>query len=109
MTTFIEEQREHRREVNARFDTMDRGINARFDTMDRGINARFDTMERGINVRFDNMEESQREHTREVNARLISVEGRTDRVADRVAHLMLAVLGIVGTLSIAVIVASIFS
>ena len=103
MTSFIEEQREYRREINARFDKIEEDQRE----YRREVNARFDKMEREVNARFDKMEESQREHAREINSRLATVEGRTDRVADRVTNLMLTVLGIVGTLSIAVIIASI--
>ena len=81
ITVFIEEQREHRREVNAR---------------------------------FDRIEEDQREHRREVNARFDRLEDRIDRLEDRieqvassVPRMLYAVIGIMGALTVALIVSNV--
>ena len=44
MTLFIEEQREYRREVNARFEKIEQDIHSQFDKMD----ARFDKVDASI-------------------------------------------------------------
>ena len=112
MTRFIEEQREHRREINARFDKMEEEQREHR----REINARFDKWEeeqreyrREVSARFDKMEEEQREHRREVNTRFDRIESRVDAVVSNVSRSNLAVLAIVGALAVSVIVAAILS
>ena len=90
MTLFIEEQREYRREVNARFDRIDEEQRE----YRREVNSRFDRVEDRIN---------------RVEDRINRVEDRIDRVGAGITRMNYTVLGIVGALAIAVIVASVFS
>ena len=99
ITVFIEEQREHRREVNARFDRIEE------DQREH---------RREVNARFDRIEEDQREHRREVNARFDRLEDRIDRLEDRieqvassVPRMLYTVIGIMGALTVALIVSNV--
>ena len=92
MTLFIEEQREYRREVNARFGKIEEDQRE---------------YRREVNARFDKIEEDQREYRREVNARFDKLEARIEQVASGITRMNFAVLGIVGALAVAVIVASV--
>ncbi len=99
MTLFIEEQREHRREVNARFNKIEE------DQREH---------RREVNARFNKIEEDQREHRREVNARFDRLEARMDRqetrinqVAASIPRMLYAVIGIVGALAVGLMVSNV--
>ncbi len=92
MTLFIEEQREHRREVNARFNKIEE------DQREH---------RHEVNARFNKIEEDQREHRREVNARFDRLETRIDQVAASIPRMLYAVIGIVGALAVGLMVSNV--
>ncbi|MYC34953.1 MAG: hypothetical protein F4X64_17495 [Chloroflexi bacterium] len=81
MTLFIEEQREHRREVNARFDKIEE------DQREH---------RREVNARFDRME-----------TRLDWLETRIDQVASSIPRMLYAVIGIFTAVTVALIVSNV--
>ena len=110
MTLFIEEQREYRREVNARFDRIEEEQREHR----REVNARFDKIEeeqrehrREVNARFDKIEEEQREHRREVNARFDRLETRIDQVGSSIPKMLYTVIGIMSAVAVGLIVSNV--
>ena len=99
MTLFIEEQREYRREVNARFTKIEE------DQREH---------RREVNARFDRIEEDQREYRYEVNAqfdrlgnRMDRLETRINEVAASIPRMLYTVIGIVGALAVGLIVSNV--
>ena len=92
MTLFIEEQREYRREVNARFDRIEEEQREH---------------RREVNARFDKIEEEQREHRREVNARFDRLETRIDQVGSSIPKMLYTVIGIMSAVAVGLIVSNV--